>query len=629
MADLLATGLSSLRAMQRALDTTAHNIANVSTEGYTRQDVQFATRKPQSYGGNWIGNGVDTIAVRRVYDQFLSAQVRSSSGTLARLDAFASQAGRIDDLLGDTSNGLSASLQGFTDAINEVSSTPSSISARQVLIAQGNALVEKLQGYDDRLREMSGQVDTQLVGEAGEISTLAQGIARLNGDIAVAIQQTGQPPNDLLDQRDQLIDQLSSKVGVTTVAEGESTLNVFIGNGQPLVLGTTASQITTSKDPLDPERLKLALQTSSGVVDISRSVSGGTLGGLLDWRTQMLDPARNELGRITLAVTSQVNAVHREGMDLNGALGGDFFNVGAVGVTPASTNSTSAMATATRVDLGAITTNDYVVTRTSTGYSVRRQDNGASVAFTGTGTSAAPLLFDGMSVAVDPTVATGDQFVIHPTRTAVAGFAVAITEPGKIAAAAPIRTSAASTNSGTGKVSAGEVINAGDPLLLGTVNIVFTSASTYSVNGGPAVAYTAGSNIDVNGWRVQINGAPATGDTFTVRSNAGAVGDNRNAFALADALKGGVLENGTVSVTAAAERLTGNIGLQTRAAQMSRDAEATVNESDLAARDAVSGVNLDEEAANMLRYQQAYAAAAQIISAANEMFDTLINAVRR
>src|SRR4029079_18841933 len=297
MADLLATGLSSLRAMQRALDTTAHNIANVSTEGYTRQDVQFDTGKPQSYGGNWIGNGVDAIAVRRVYDQFLSAQVRSSSGTLARLDAFASQAGRIDDLLGDTSNGLSASLQGFTDAINEVSSTPSSISARQVLIAQGNALVEKLQGYDDRLREMSGQVDTQLVGEAGEISTLAQGIARLNGDIAVAIQQTGQPPNDLLDQRDQLIDQLSSKVGVTVVPEGDATLNVFIGTGQPLVLGTTASTITTAKNPLDPERLQLALQTPSGTVDISRSVSGGELGGLLDWRAQMLDPARNELGR--------------------------------------------------------------------------------------------------------------------------------------------------------------------------------------------------------------------------------------------------------------------------------------------------------------------------------------------
>src|SRR3954467_3807716 len=374
MADLLGTGLSSLRAMQRALDTTAHNIANVSTEGYTRQRVDFATRKPQAYGSNWIGSGVDAVQVRRVYDQFMSAQARSSSGNLARLDAYAAQAGRLDSLLGDSSNGLGASLQSFTNAINEVSSTPSSIPARQVLLAEGNALVERLKGYDSRLREMSADVDSQLVGQAGEINTLAQGLARLNGDITVAIQQTGHPPNDLLDQRDQLIDQLASKVGVSVVPEGESTLNVFIGTGQPLVLGTTASQITTAKDPLDAERLQLALKTSSGTVDISRSVSGGALGGLLDWRQQMLDPARNELGRITLAVASQVNDVHREGMDLTGALGGNFFNVGAVGVVPATTNPSTAVATATRVDLGALTTNDYVVTRTATGYTVRRQD---------------------------------------------------------------------------------------------------------------------------------------------------------------------------------------------------------------------------------------------------------------
>src|SRR6188508_3035415 len=212
MADLLGTGLSSLRAMQRALDTTAHNIANVSTEGYTRQRVDFATRTPQSYGTNWIGSGVDAVQVRRVYDQFLSDQVRTSSGTLARLETFASQAERLDNLLGDSSNGLSASLQGFTDAVNEVSSTPSSIPARQVLLAEGNALVERLKGYDTRLRAMSADVDSQLVGQAGEINTIAQGIARLNGDINVAIQQTGHPPNDLLDQRDQLIDQLSTKV---------------------------------------------------------------------------------------------------------------------------------------------------------------------------------------------------------------------------------------------------------------------------------------------------------------------------------------------------------------------------------------------------------------------------------
>jgi len=413
------------------------------------------------------------------------------------------------------------------------------------------------------------------------------------------------------------------------VPEGDATLNVFIGTGQPLVLGTTASQLTTVADPLDAQRVQLSLKTPSGSVDISRSVSGGELGGLLDWRREMLDPARNELGRISLAVASQVNAQHREGMDLTGALGGDFFNVGAVGVVPATTNTSSAVATATRVNLAAVTTNDYVVTRTTTGYAVRRQDTGASVTFTGTGTGIDPLLFDGMSVVVGAGVATGDQFVIHPTRDAIQGFGVAITDPARIAAAAPIRASAAGTNTGSGTVTPGEVLDSTNAQLLTTANIVFTSATTYSVNGGPAIAYTPGSNIDVNGWRVQINGAPATGDTFTVRNNAGATGDNRNAFALADAMKAGVIEGGTVSVAAAVERLTGKLGLQTRTAQMSRDAENAVNQSDIAARDAVSGVNLDEEAANMLRYQQAYQAAAQIIAAAGEMFDTLINAVRR
>jgi len=425
------------------------------------------------------------------------------------------------------------------------------------------------------------------------------------------------------------IARLRGKFGVTVVAEGDSTLNVFIGTGQPLVLGNVASTITTAKDPLDPSRVQMALQTQGGTMDVSRSIAGGTLGGLLDWRREMLDPARNELGRITLAVASQVNAQHHEGMDLNGALGGDFFNVGGVGIGYAGSNTGTATVSATRTDLGAITGDDYVLTRTGTGYTLRREDTGLPVTFTGTGTVADPFVFEGMSVTVSAGAATGDQFTIHPTTDVIQGFSVAITDPGRIAAAAPIRGSAATTNGGTGKITAGEVLDASDAQLLNTVNIVFTSATTYSVNGGPDVAYSAGGNVDVNGWRVQISGQPAVGDTFTVRNNAGAVGDNRNAFALADAMRAGVLENGTVSVTSAVERMTGNLGLQTRAAQMSRDAESAVHASDIASRDAVSGVNLDEEAANLMRYQQAYAAAAQIISVSGQMFDTLINAVRR
>jgi flagellar hook-associated protein 1 FlgK len=629
MANMLATGLSSLRAFQRALDTTAHNIANVSTAGYSRQTIDFAARQPDAYGQNWIGTGVNASSVRRVYDQFVTQQVRTSSGSLSRLETFASQAERLDDLLGNTSNGLGTSMQAFTDALNEISSTPSSISARQVLLSQANTLSQRLQTYDTRLREMSEGVDVQLAAEASEINVIAEGIARLNNDIAVAVQNTGHAPNDLLDQRDLLIDQLSEKVSVSVVAEGESTLNVFVGNGQPLVLGTTASQFTTATDPIDPERLRLALQTPSGTVDISRSISGGTLGGLMDFRREMLDPARNELGQITLAVANQVNAQHREGMDLNGNLGGTFFNVGAVGVNGATTNTGNASVTATRTNVGAITAHDYILQRTGTGYAMRRADTGESVSFTGTGTVGDPILVDGMSIVVGAGIQTNDQYLIRPTRDAIQGFNVAISDPSRVAAAAPIRASASTTNAGTGTITSGEVLDAGNASLLSTMNIVFTSATTYSVNGGPDQAYTAGSNIDLNGWRVAINGAPATGDTFTIRNNAGATGDNRNAFALADAMKAGVIDGGTTSVAAAVERMTGNLGLATRSAQLNRDAEATIHESDVATRDAIAGVNLDEEAANMLRFQQAYAASAQVIAVANSLFDTLINAVRR
>jgi flagellar hook-associated protein 1 len=629
MPDMLGTGLSSLRALQRALDTTAHNIANVSTPGYSRQRAEFQTRTPSLVGTSWIGNGVNTSQVRRIYDQFLTAQSRSSSGNLARLDAFATQAERLDNMLGDTTNGLTTSLQSYTDALSEVSSTPGSIPARQVLLSEGRALAQRLQDYDRRLRDMATDIDTRFAGEAREVTLLSQGIARLNGEITVATQTSGQPPNDLLDQRDRLIDELSTKVSVTTVAEGAGTINVFIGNGQPLVLGTTASEISTVVDPYDPERTQFALKTATGTVDISRAVSGGTLGGLLDWRREMLEPARNELGRISLAIASQVNAQHREGMDLNGALGGDFFTVGTVGIDDVTTNTGTAIPTATRTNIGAITGGDYVLANTGSGYTLRRQDTGATVAFTGTGTLADPILADGLSIVVGAGSATGDQYIIHPTRDAVLGFNVAITDPNRVAAAAPIRASASTANAGSGTISPGEVLNAGDAQLLTTANIVFTSATTYTINGGAAQTYTAGSNIDANGWRIQINGTPATGDTFTVRSNAGATGDNRNVFAISDALGAGVMDGGTLSVANAVSRLTADVGLQTRTAQVNRDAEAAVNADDLDARDSVSGVNLDEEAANMLRYQQAYQAAAQIIATASSLFDSLLNAVRR
>jgi flagellar hook-associated protein 1 FlgK len=329
MADMLGTGLSSLRALQRALDTTAHNIANVSTEGYTRQRVDLPRARRSPIGTNWIGSGVDAVQVRRVYDQFLSEQVRSRSGTLARLDAFASQAERLDNLLGDSSNGLSASLQGFTDAVNEVSSTPSSISARQVLLAQGRAWSTGCRDTTARCATCLPTSTRALPAKPARSIVLAQGFARLNGDIAVAVSRPANRPTTC---------STSATAHRRVVREGGRerggreaiSLNVFIGNGQPLVLGTTASQITTRQDPLDPDAPAARAADRRRHRRHLAQRFGGTVGGLLDWRREMLDPARNELGRITLAVATQVNAQHREGMDLTGALGGDFFNIGAV-----------------------------------------------------------------------------------------------------------------------------------------------------------------------------------------------------------------------------------------------------------------------------------------------------------
>jgi flagellar hook-associated protein 1 FlgK len=260
---------------------------------------------------------------------------------------------------------------------------------------------------------------------------------------------------------------------------------------------------------------------------------------------------------------------------------------------------------------------------------MRRADTGATVTLTGTGTSVDPLVGDGLSIVVSGTASTNDSFLIRPTRSATAGLGVLISDPARVAAAAPIRTSTAAANTGTGTISAGSVVDATNPNLRTTVTIQFTSATTYSINGAGSFAYTSGSPITVNGWQVQISGAPALGDQFVVSNNAGGTGDNRNAQLLVDALGTKVLDGASSSLTDATNRIVGSVGVTTRQAQASRDAQQVVHQEAVDAQDSLSGVNLDEEAANLVRYQQAYQAAAQLIAVAGTLFDTLLAATRR
>jgi len=520
-------------------------------------------------------------------------------------------------------------LQDFSNAFQGVANSPNSIPARQVLLSQASTLQNRLKSFDTQLNAMDDEVNSRLKSEVDEVNTIASGIAKLNSDIQVGLARTGQPPNDLLDQRDKLLDQLSEKVSINVVKQDDGVANVFIGNGQPLVVGANANKLTTVQDKFDPTKLGIGMPSTGGVLDMTRNITGGVLGGLLDFRQELLEPAHNELGRIATALADQVNAQHQKGMDLNGVLGGNFFSIGSVNTLASDANTGSGTVAVTRTNVSALTTKDYVLKSTGSGWQLTDAANGAAVPMTGTGTAIDPFVVDGMQIVVGGSAATGDQFLIQPTRTAVSGLNVLVSDPSAVAAAAPIRGSANTANTGTGAISAGEVLDSSNAALRSTVTIQFLSANTYSVNGAGTFTYTPGSNIDVNGWRVQVSGAPAVGDSFTVSNNTAGSGDNRNALALANALQKPVLNNGTATLSDGIGQFVGNIGVSTQQAQVNRDAQSAILDQDVAAQDSVSGVNLDEEAANLLKYQQAYQAAAQLIRVADTLFQSLLNATQR
>ncbi len=628
MADVMSTAVSGLLAFQRGLDTTSQNIANAATAGYSRQRVELVTRPAQAYGSGWIGAGVDVATVARVYDSFLATQVRSSASSFARYDTIATEAGRLDNVLGDSSSGISAAFATLINAFQEVASDPASMTSRQVLLSKAKIFADQLTGYDNRMRTFAAELNTRITAGAAEVSTLADSLARLNTQIVDALGRTGQPPNDLLDQRDRLIDQLATLVDVSVVPEDNGAANVYLGTGQPLVIGSTATRLTTAPDPFDPTKLTIAVRANGASVDVSSQVGAGSLGGLLEYRAQVLDPARDALGRIAAGVVSLVNGQHTQGLTLNGQLGGDFFALGSPTVLAAAGNGGNAVVSASLADASALTGHDYLL-EFNGAWQLRDASSGATVSLSGSGTSADPFAADGLSIVVANTPTAGDRFRIEPTRDLIGGLRVLVGTPADIAAASPVRSAVAAGNTGSGRISAPTVVDATDPGLRATVTIEFTSATTYSVNGAGSFSYAPGSPIAVNGWSATIDGAPATGDRFTISDNSGGSGDNANLLAMIAALESASMSGGTTSIGEAATQLVAGIGTQTAQAQSNRDAFQIVHDQDVAARDSVSGVNLDEEAANLIMLQQAYQAAAQLISVAQAMFDSLLDATRR
>lgn len=640
--DILGTGVSALLAFQRALSTVGHNIANVNTDGFTRQRVDLGTRTPQAAGNGFIGKGVEINSVRRVYNQFLTEQVRGAATAFNELDSLYSFATQVDNLLADPEAGLLPTLQDFFNAVQDVADDPTSGVTRQVMLSEANSLTGRFQFLDQRLADLRGGVNTELRNLVTEINGLSTSIAQTNRDILIAQSAVqGQPPNDLLDRRDALVAQLAEIVGVTTVAEDNGTLSIFIGNGQTLLIGDRARTLGIVGDTFDPTRAEIAFAPPFSSSVISDFLTGGRLGGVLAFRSQTLDTAQNALGRLAIGLADTFNAQHRLGQDMNGALGGLFFQGPSPASFPSGNSTTTTNITVTFDDAAALTTADYRLQFDGTSaWSLTNLSTNQAVTLTGSGTDADPFIGDGLSISVQPLGAGGGDsysFLIRPTRTGAADIGVALTDPALIAVAAPIRTSASLNNLGTGQISAG-VVNAPPPPnanLQQTVTITFNNPpTTFDVSGTgtgnpTGVSYTDGANIGYNGWTFQITGSPAAGDTFTIQANTNGVGDNRNALLLADLQNRRTLAGDTISYEEAYTQVVADVGAKTRQTQINRDAQSSLLSMARDARDSVSGVNLDEEAANLLRFQQAYQAAAQVIATANLMFEELIGVMRR
>jgi flagellar hook-associated protein 1 FlgK len=629
MADILNIGLSALLAQQRALTTTSNNIANASTPGYSRQRVELASRASERVGPGFAGTGVDVTALRRMTDEILADQLRSAAGGFQRAEAFASLAASLDDLVAGTETGLMATLQGFANALQNVSNDPSSTSSREALLSEARNLVGRLDAMDQRLNEISGEVRTRMGAAAARITSLGADIAEINRQLIAAGTASGRPaPSELLDRRDGLLEELAGLVSVNAMQQRDGTTSVFIGSGQVLVLGATSAELAVTAGDADPLQPQVVIRGIGPSVNVTQFVTGGELGGVVDFNREMLAPTRSELGRIAVGLVSTVNAVHRNGMDAEGQLGGDIFSIGAPQAFSTVGNTGTGSVAVTISGVAALEPTNYRLTFDGAAYTLTRVDNGAVVPMTGSGTVGSPFVADGLSIVVTGAPGAGDQFYLKALEHVAGTMQLLVTRAADIAAAAPTRTSAALANTGTAAVSAGEVINVAHPSLLATSTIEFVDATTYTINGAGSFAYTPGADIDINGTRVQFTGSPAAGDQFVIQSNAGGTGDNRNIQALIDRFHDSVFD-GQASLQDATAGVLTNVGSRTAEITNQRDVQKLVFEQNRDRLESVRGVNLDEEAADMLRFEQLYQAAARVMQVSDNLFQTLMTTLLR
>lgn len=678
---LISIAMTGIGAAQSGLLVTSNNIANLSTDGYTRQRTVQASNPTVMTGAGGFGQGVHVVTVERMYSQALNKQVLTAQSGVSSLETYQAQIAQIDNMMADKSAGLTPVIQDFFNAAQAVANTPSLTSARQSMVSAAQSMVGSFQNIYSRLSEIKDGVDSQISSFVNSINSYTQQIANLNGQILSAAALSGQPANDLLDKRDQLVGELNKLVKVDVSTSDDGSYNVFVGTGQQLVVGTTATQMKAIASSNDPTRTVVGLVGLAGnVQELPESlINGGKLGGMLSFRRDALDKSFNQLGLISASISQTFDAQHALGQDMLGNVAGsssfisNFFSTGSPVVFGKSSNAVGSPTVSATFDAPSyngtnfytnLTDSDYRLSYDGTNFTLKRlSDNtvwsGASIAAVNTALAGNPQGFTLNATAGAFTA--GDSYLIQPTRTVARQFSVdssLAADPRLIAAATPARASVALSNTGSATVGGVSItpntasvpiysIN-GLPVTLsysggnlsgfpaGSVTVtVGATSTTYPIAGAATtVPYTSGATYTINGATpatsplgvsLQLSGIPANGDTFTVSANTGGVEDSGNILRLGQLQTQSTMLGGSATIQDDYAAFVNDIGNKAATADVASSSQTALLSQATAAREALSGVNRDEEAAKLIEYQQAYQASAKVLETASKLFDTLIS----
>jgi flagellar hook-associated protein 1 len=640
MGSILNIGTRALLANQAALQTAGNNIANVNTPGYSRQSVVLQNVAGQFSGNGYYGKGVEVLTVQRNHSEFLTRQAALSSSVAAADTKRLEQLKQLEDIFQGGANGLGAAVSDMLNAFSDIANAPTDLTARTVVLTRADETAARFRIASNRIADLQQNVSNELGSAVLAVNSLAGRIASVNDEIARA-KGTGQTPNDLLDQRDQLIQEVNKYVQTNSIAADDGTIGLFLANSHPLVLGTTVSPLSiVSDDFSDLSKSKLAIQTGGQTTVLEEAtLGGGEIAGLLRFKNTDLVEASNLLGRMALAIGGAVNEQHRLGLDLNGNVGGNLFQLGAIPDGFASVTNSGSATIGVSVQSSPVSGNsafsasDYQVTFLSgTAGNIVRLSDGQVTAFDLSVTS--PAQVDGLDIQISAgSAAAGDTFLLKPFSVAASSISTVFSSPRALAMASPVAASAGSINAGDGVVRSLAARSNPAP---SAVTLTFTGPGTFtrSDTGATTYAYTSGQAIEYDltppataGWSLVLNGNPQAGDTFTVQANAYPTLNAGNAKSML-ALRDQAMFDGA-TLTDGYSGLMAQVGVRVQSAGFAANISQSIAANVETDRAAVSGVNLDEEAARLLQFQQSYQAAAKMLQISQSIFDTLIQGMGR